>query len=128
MKYILLALISVILLNAQEDKPAIDLTQHAMWGFCSEKTNSEQQYIWIFGKSHCENSYKFGYHDWRLPTPQEFQKSVKNGTLKSIRPGSYWTSKADPKDPEDNVLSVYSTNGHVSPLDLCDEAYALCVR
>jgi len=118
---------SVILLNAKENKPVIDGGQHLMWSVCSKKTNPDQPFLWKFGKSFCENSYKYGYSDWRLPTPQEIQKSIKNGTLKKIRLGSYWTSSVDPKEPEDNALAVYS-NGHVYALDICDAAYALCVR
>jgi len=128
MKFILLLLITSILLNAKENEPVIDLGQHLMWGVCFKKTNADQLYIWRFAQSHCENSYKYGYNDWRLPTPQEIQKSIQKGALKNIRPGSYWTSSPDPKDPEDNALSVYSTNGHISVLDTCDDAYALCVR
>lgn len=127
MKYITLLFVSVILLNAQENKPVFDSEQRLMWGVCSEKTNPDHPYPWKFGKASCEYSYKYGYDDWRLPTPQEMQKSIENGTLQKIRTGSYWTSLPDPQDPEDNVLSVYS-NGHVSPLDICDDAYALCVR
>ncbi len=128
MKYILLLLTSMIVLYAQEkNEPVIDTKQHLMWSVCKQKTNPDQPFLWRFGKSFCENSYKYGYSDWRLPTPTEIQKSIKNGTLKKIRLGSYWTSSLDPKAPEDNALAVYS-NGHVHPLEVCDAAYALCVR
>lgn len=127
MKYLLLLLISVILVNAQENNPIFDPGQHLMWSVCSKKTNPDQDFFWKYGKSYCEHSYKYGYNDWRLPTPQEIQKSIKNGALKKIRTGSYWTSSVDPKAPEDNALAVYS-NGHVFPLQICDTAYALCVR
>ena len=127
MKYILLLLVGAVLLGAKENTPIIDNEQHLMWSVCSEKTNPDQPFLWKFGKSFCENSYKYGYNDWRLPTPQEIQKSIKNGALKKIRIGSYWTSSPDPKAPEDNALAVYS-NGHVYPLDICEPAYALCVR
>lgn len=120
-------LVGVVLLGAKENTPVIDTHQHLMWSVCSGKTNPDQLFLWKFGKSFCENSYKYGYSDWRLPTPQEIQKSIKNGTLKKIRLGSYWTSSVDPKAPEDNALAVYS-NGHVYPLEICDSAYALCVR
>jgi len=128
MKYILLLLMSVILLNAQKNEPVIDKQQHLMWNIYTQETNTDLQFPWKFGKSYCDNSYKYGYDDWRLPTPQELQTSIKNGILKNIRPGSYWTSSPDPKDPEDNVLSVYSSNGYISATDICDDAYSLCVR
>ncbi|WP_297440990.1 DUF1566 domain-containing protein [Sulfurimonas sp.] len=127
MKYILLLLISVIVLNAKDNEPLVDAQQHLMWGVCTEQTNPDQTYPWRFGKSFCDNSYKYGYSDWRLPRPQEIQKSIENGTLKKIRLGSYWTSSVDPKAPEDNALAVYS-NGHVHALEVCGAAYALCVR
>jgi len=128
MKYtLLILLISVVLLNAKENEPVIDVGQHLMWGVCLNKTNPDQPFLWRFGKSFCENSYKYGYRDWRLPTPQEIQKSIKNGTLKKIHLGGYWTSSVDPKAPEDNAIAVYS-NGHEYTLDVCDTAYALCVR
>ncbi len=127
MRYLLLLLINVILLNAKDTEPVIDVQQHLMWSVCTEKTNPDQPFLWRFGNSFCENSYKYGYSDWRLPTPTEIQKSIKNGTLKKIRLGSYWTSSVDPKAPEDNALAVYS-NGHLHALEVCDAAYALCVR
>lgn len=128
MRYILLSLImGIVLLHAKEDEPLIDTHQHLMWSVCSKQTNPDQLFLWKFGKSFCESSYKYGYSDWRLPTPQELQKSIKNGTLKKIRLGSYWTSSVDPKAPEDNALAVYS-NGHLHALEICDSAYALCVR
>lgn len=127
MKYLTLLLMSVIVLNAEENEPVFDAGQHLMWSVCSETKNPDQEFLWKYGKSFCEYSYKYGYNDWRLPTPQEFQKSVNNGTLKNIRTGSYWTSSLDPKEPEDNAIAVYS-NGHLFPLEICEPAYALCVR
>ena len=127
MRYILFVFISAILLHAQEGELVIDKHQHLMWSVCENKTNPDQPFLWKFGKSFCENSYKYGYDDWRLPTPSEIKESIKNGTLKKIRVGSYWTSSVDPKAPEDNALASYS-NGHIYPLEICDAAYVLCVR
>lgn len=128
MKYILLLFIGITFLNAQEKEPLIDKQQHLMWSVCSGSTTPDQPFLWRFGKSYCENSYKYGFSDWRLPTPKEIQQSIKNGTLKKIHSGSYWTSSVDPKDPEDNALSAYSSNGYIFSMDVCDGAYALCVR
>jgi len=129
MKYIILLLfINVLLLNAKQDEPIIDTQQHLMWSIYTKGTNTDIVFPWRFSQSYCDNSYKYGYDYWRLPRPKEIQESIKNGTLKNIHPGSYWTSWADPKEPEDNALSAYSSNGYISPLDVCDDAYALCVR
>jgi hypothetical protein len=53
---------------------------------------------------------------------------MKNNLLKELPKGNYWTSKLDSKDPEDNAIAVFSTNGYVSSQDRCEAAHFVCVQ
>ena len=128
MKKIVLTLLLFGSLFADNKGYVIDKAQHLMWQQCSASDSYYRAYIFKSAESYCENLYLLNYDDWRLPTAKELQTVFRNKTLKDLIPDGYWSSDRDPADPEDNVLAVYSGNGHIFSQDICEDTHIICVR
>jgi len=116
-------------LKAYQNGYVIDTQQHLMWDTCKSEDFIHRAFMHNAGKSLCENLYFMGYDDWRLPTPRELQLSIQNKTLTGLLAyDGYWTSKWDPKEPEDNILMVFASNGTVYAESSCERGHIICVR
>jgi len=128
MKTLLLTLLLLGTLFAEEKAYVIDKEQHLMWQQCDKSASFDRAFVYKSAQSYCDNLYLLRYDDWRLPTAKELQTVFHNKILKNLAEDGYWSSDRDPKDPEDNALAVYSENGHIYAQDTCEDTHIICVR
>lgn len=113
-------------LSAQEGI-VVDAKHNLEWQDHSE----HKELIWKLARGYCTQLNLGGFHDWRMPTKQEFLAFAKNKNLTKkfvhLEDGLYWTATTAKKD-DLSAHTVYSTNGYDSISDKCDKYFVICVR